>query len=100
MLAPDTNTAPATATPIGDLVSRDDFPQCALDRLVDIGGVTGMVVDLVGQSLKVKSPDGTITSFNHRVLRRLYARPTHPEPEPVVPEPLPPEPTPAPLETI
>ncbi|MBA4150037.1 MAG: hypothetical protein H0X66_18150 [Verrucomicrobia bacterium] len=71
---PSTDSKSETpATPISDFVARADFPDCARGALVNIGGYTGLVVDIVGNSLKVRSDDETTMSFNCHVLRRLYA---------------------------
>jgi hypothetical protein len=58
---------------IVELAGHPDFPKCALGVLVDIGGYTGVVVEIVKQSIKVKSPEGSIQSFNFNWLRKLYA---------------------------
>lgn len=70
--------------PIGEFAGRPDFPQCALGELVDIGGRTGTVIQIVGQSLKVKSPQGAVQSFNAQALRKLYGPVVKPE---VAPQP-------------
>ena len=63
---------------IAEYVDRPDFPQCVLGEHVEIGGVLGCVVEIVRQSLKVKSPEGTVQSFNCNRLRTIYgARPEH-----------------------
>ncbi len=73
---------------IADLVDRPDFPQCALGEHVNIGGVSGVVMEIVRQSLKVQSPEGSVQSFNCNRLRTIYgARPDHAEDE-VAPQPV------------
>jgi hypothetical protein len=67
--------------PIADFAARPDFPQCAYGEFVDMGGYAGVVVEIVNQSMKVRSPEGATQSFNIHVLRRLYAPPP-PEPQP------------------
>ena len=57
---------------IAELLAAPDFPKAALGELVDIGGYTGVVVDIVNQSLKVRSPEGVTKSFNAHGLRRIY----------------------------
>ena len=57
---------------IVELAGHPDFPKCALGVLVDIGGYTGVVVEIVKQSIKVRSPEGSIQSFNFNWLRKLY----------------------------
>lgn len=65
--------------PIGEFAGRPDFPQCAIGAHVDIGGRTGIVIQVVGQSLKVKSPQGVVQSFNSQTLRKLYGPVIKPE---------------------
>jgi hypothetical protein len=62
-------------------VARADFPQCALNEHVDIGGFAGIVVEIVKNSIKVRSLEGETMSYNFHVLRKLYG--PHPPPEPV-----------------
>lgn len=64
--------ATATAIPIGDLIAREDYPQCVVGQTVEIRGSVGLVVQLVGQSLKVRQTEGRMLSFNVHVLRKLY----------------------------
>ncbi len=61
-------------TPISSLVARPDFPQCAFGRHVDIGGYTGVVVQILNQSLKVRSRQGTSRNYNAVGLRNIYGR--------------------------
>jgi len=75
------------AKPIRDLLDDPDFPRSALSERVDIGGYIGEVVDVVKQSLKVKSADGVTKSFNANGLRRIYGRMVPPEPPPAFAEP-------------
>src|SRR4029079_826827 len=49
---------------IGDLLANPEFPKSALGEFVDIGGYTGVVIEIVKESLKVKSPEGATKSFN------------------------------------
>lgn len=72
------------AMPIADFVTREDFPQCTLGVFVNIGGVTGVVVDIVRQSLKLKTPEGLSQSFNGNILRKLYGPAPKVEPIPAV----------------
>ena len=71
------------AKPIAEFAGRADFPKCALGEHVDIGGYAGVVVEIVNQSIKVRSPEGIIQSFNIVRLRRLYAPTPRPEAETV-----------------
>jgi hypothetical protein len=70
---------------IGEFAGRPDFPQCVLGELVDIGGRTGTVTQIAGQSLKVKSPQGAVQSFNPQVLRKLYGPVVKPQITPHLP---------------
>ncbi|MGO8674901.1 MAG: hypothetical protein ACLQVX_03395 [Limisphaerales bacterium] len=58
--------------PIERLVHRPDFPGCALGLFVDLHGFAGVVVELVGHSLKVRSQQGSTHSYNADGLRKLY----------------------------
>lgn len=57
---------------IRDLVGRDDFPKCAFGQQVEINGFTGVVVEIVKQSLRVRSVDGYLQSFNGPILKKLH----------------------------
>ena len=72
-----------TPQPIEEYAGRADFPQCALGLYLDIRGFAGVVMEIVKQSLKVRSPDGITQSFNAYRLKSLYAPPDHSEPLPV-----------------
>ena len=65
--------------PISEFVARPDFPQCSHGEFVDIGGYTGVIIEITSQSIRVTSPESTTRSFNFHVLRRLYS--PRPEPE-------------------
>ena len=80
LIAESDNAAPLT--PIAELAIRPDFPQCAIGHLLDMGGFTGVGLEIVNQSLKVKSPEGFTRSFNIPGLRRRYT------PPPPLPPPL------------
>ena len=58
--------------PIETLVHRNDFPACTFGVFVDLHGFTGVVVELVGRSLKIRSPDGSTRSYNGDGLRKIY----------------------------
>ena len=64
---------------VADFATRPDFPQCALGEFLDMGGYTGVAVEVVNQSLKVRSPEGATRSFNIPGLRRRYTPPPPPE---------------------
>ena len=76
---PDFSGAPQ---PNEDYAGRADFPQCALGAYIDIRGFAGVVMEIVKQSIKVRSPDGITQSFNAYRLKSLYAPPDHSEPLP------------------
>ena len=59
---------------IADLVHRPDYPKCALGQYVDIGGYAGVVVEIINQSLRVRSQQGTSRNYNALVLRNLHGQ--------------------------
>jgi len=63
----------ASMVPIETLASKSDFPACSLGIFVDLHGFTGIVVALVGRSLKVRSREGATRSYNADGLRKIYA---------------------------
>jgi hypothetical protein len=75
--------------PIAEFTARPDFPQSVLGELVDIGGYTGVVVEIVSNSIRVRSPEGATQRFNYHTLRRLYA--PRVEAEPLTPSRIAPE---------
>ena len=72
--------------PIAEFVVRPDFPECTLGEFVDIGGYTGEVVNVVHNSIKVRSPEGVTRGFNFHTLRKLYGPPPE-EPPPLTAAP-------------
>jgi hypothetical protein len=68
--------------PIAEFIAQPDFPQSAYGQFVDIGGYAGVVVEITNQSIRVRSADKIIQSFNIHVLRRLYGPRQQPAPEP------------------
>ena len=58
--------------PIAEFAGRPDFPECALGEHIDIGGYAGVLVEIVNHSIKVKSPEGIMQSFNFPRLRQIY----------------------------
>lgn len=80
------------ARPIAEFITREDYPKCLLGEHIDIGGFTGVVVELVDKSMKVKPRHGVVQRFNANVLKRVYgpqpkqeersARPTYKQPTP------------------
>ena len=66
--------------PIDDFAGRADFPQCALGAYIDIQGFAGVVVEIVKESIRVRSPEGITQRFNANRLKTLYAPPVRPEP--------------------
>jgi hypothetical protein len=71
ILEPDFN---APLVLIEALAPKADFPTCALGIFVDLHGFTGVVVELVGRSLKVRSREGATRSYNADGLRKIYAK--------------------------
>ena len=57
---------------ISVLAGRADFPKCALGEHVEIVGYSGVVVEIVNQSLKVLSLEGTTRSYNAMALKKLH----------------------------
>jgi len=81
--APKVITQPdfsGTPQPIGQWTERADFPQCALGVHVSIHGFAGVVVEIVNQSLKVRSQDGITQRFNAYRLKTLFAPPDRTKP--------------------
>ena len=58
--------------PISELVNDPDFPNNAVGKKVDIKGNTGVIVEVVKNSIKVRSAEGKTMSYNFHTLRRLY----------------------------
>jgi len=59
--------------PIESLVDRPDFPGCALGVFINLHGFTGVVVELIGYSMKIRSPEGPTRSYNADGLRKIYS---------------------------
>jgi hypothetical protein len=66
---------------IAEFAGREDYPQCTLGQLVDIGGFHGEVFDIVGNSLKLRTSEGLTRSFNYHTLKKLYGPVVFIEPE-------------------
>ena len=85
---------------IADWTQRQDFPRCALGAHVNIRGFEGVVVQIIGRSLKIVSKDGVKQRFNGDRLKTLFAprdlNPPKPQPR-LMPKKKPaPEPEPEP----
>jgi hypothetical protein len=65
--------------PISELVADPAFPNSALGQKVDIQGFIGVVVEVVSNSIRVRSDAGNTVRYNFNALRRLYG--LHPPPE-------------------
>ena len=65
----------AQLSPIEEFVARPDFPQCVFGLFVDLHGYSGVVIEIVGRSLKVRSREGSTRSYNADGLRKLYTSP-------------------------
>ena len=74
-----------TPQPIGELTGRTDYPECLRGVHVDIRGFAGVVVEIVNQSIKVRSSEGITQSFNINRLRTLFAPPERSAPAPSTP---------------
>ncbi|MBL6764829.1 MAG: hypothetical protein ISQ14_07730 [Verrucomicrobiae bacterium] len=60
---------------IGVYARQADFPKCAYGCHVEIPGFTGVVVEIVKDSVRVQSKAGSIRRFNGAALKRLYGMP-------------------------
>ncbi len=65
----------ASILPINAYAGQPDFPKCAYGKHVEIEGYTGVVVEFVKSSLKIRSAAGTTRSYNAEVLRKNYGSP-------------------------
>jgi len=72
---------------ISELVADPDFPNSAVGQRVDIKGYTGVFVEVVKNSIKVRSAEGTTMSYNFHTLRRLYGPRIAPVEAPAEPAP-------------
>ena len=73
-----------TPQPIEVFSNRPNFPHCALGAYVDISGFAGVVVEIVKDSIKVRSPEGLTQRFNANRLKTLHAPPDRSEPAPMM----------------
>lgn len=73
-----------TPQPIGEFAGRADFPECVRGAFIDIQGFAGVVVEIVGSSIKVRPVEGITQRFNVHRLKALYG-PTIIRPEPEMP---------------
>lgn len=73
-----------TPDPIAEWTQRPNFPQCALGAYVSIRGFEGVVVEIIGQSMRILSADGIKQRFNGDRLKTLFAPRERPK---VTPEP-------------
>ena len=71
-----------TPTPIAEWTQRPDFPQCALGAYVSIRGFEGVVVEIIGQSMRIVSTEGVKQRFNGDRLKTLFAPRERPQPTP------------------
>jgi hypothetical protein len=62
----------APLIPIEEVVHNPEFPKIAFGRHIDLHGYSGVVIELVGRSLKVRSPEGSTRSYNADGLRKIY----------------------------
>jgi len=100
LTSPDSKTSPAAGTSpsatdpilvpnfdppprlISELVVDPNFPKSALGLHVDIGGVTGVITEIVKHSVKLRTPEGQLMSFNAFTLCKLYTPAPRSEPAP------------------
>jgi hypothetical protein len=68
--------------PISQFTTRTDYPGCLHGVHIDIRGFTGVVVEIVNQSIRVLSSEGILQSFNFNRLKTLHAPPSRFEPMP------------------
>ena len=65
----------APVKPISEWITQPNFPKCAFGAHVEIGGYTGVVVEIVKQqSVRVRSQEGTSRTFNADTLRKIYGQ--------------------------
>jgi len=60
--------------PIESLVHAAGFPECAFGAFVDFHGFAGVIVELVGSSVRVRSREGSTRSYNADGLRKIYGK--------------------------
>lgn len=93
IVTPDFSGEPV---PIGQFTERADYPQCTLGVLVSIHGFVGVVVEIINQSLKVRSADGITQRFNAYRLKTLFAPPDRSKPSSIAPSAEQPKPVASP----
>jgi hypothetical protein len=65
----------APVKPIAEWISQPNFPKCVYGAHVEIGGYTGVVVEIVKQqSVRVRASEGTSRTFNADTLRKIYGQ--------------------------
>ena len=52
---------------IQDIIKDPDFPMCAFGQYLDLHGYSGVVVEIVGNSLKIRSREGATRSYKRKV---------------------------------
>jgi len=57
---------------IRDVVIEPDYPKSSFGQYIEIEQFQGVVVEIVKNSLKVRSSDGELRSYNGIVLKKLY----------------------------
>jgi hypothetical protein len=57
---------------LAEFLNRPDYPQCTFGEHLEINGYTGVVVEIVNGSLKVRSREEVTRSYNAAVLKKLY----------------------------
>lgn len=59
---------------VGEFVGRTDFPKCVFGEHLDMGGYVGVAIEIVNQSIRVASQEGTSRKYNAHALRKLHAK--------------------------
>jgi hypothetical protein len=61
---------------VNEFMAVPDFPKTTLGKLIEVNGYVGVVVEIQGQSMKLRSRNGTSRKYNGAVLRKLQAKPS------------------------
>jgi hypothetical protein len=64
----------APVRPIVDYANQPDFPACAFGKHIELPDYTGVVVEIVNDSLRVQAAGGGIRRFNGAVLKKLFGK--------------------------
>ncbi|MDB6029927.1 MAG: hypothetical protein JWM16_265, partial [Verrucomicrobiales bacterium] len=61
---------------VSDFIKDSNFPKSTLGKLLEVNGYVGVVVEIQGQSMKVRSRNGTSRKYNGEALRKLLEKPS------------------------